>query len=103
MYVCAHVCMCACMYVRMYVCACTYVRMYVCAHICMYVCMCACMFVRMYVCAHVYMYVCMYKMRIKPLSRLTIPLRVKKYDPSIFKCPYSGAVRYGCEGWLDHR
>ena len=40
------VCMCVCMYVRMYVC-----MLYVCCmYVCMYVCMCVCMYVRMYVC-----------------------------------------------------
>jgi hypothetical protein len=53
-----YVCMCRCVYVRVYVCIYMYVCMYVCIYVCMYVCIC--MFVCMYVCVYVCVYICLY-------------------------------------------
>ena len=55
-----HVCVCICMYVRMYVCVCIYMYVCVCVCIYMYVCMCVCVYICMYVymCVCIYMYIC---------------------------------------------
>ena len=49
---CVCACVFVCMYVHLFVCACVYVRVcvFVCVYVCMCVCLCVCVYMRVFVC-----------------------------------------------------